>query len=199
MLGNFTLFGDILYRNINYKIEGNHDDLRDITQSYVFNFFNPKTGLVFSISDYDNIYASVSVANREPSRNNFKDAEEGKVPKPEKLIDYELGYIKKKQNVMFQTNLYYMDYINQLVMTGEINNVGAVIMSNVAKSYRFGIESVFGLNLGRKINIQANLTLSKNKINDYTEYVDDWDTGLQQENYLGKTSISFSPEIVGSG
>lgn len=199
VLENLTLFGDILYRNINYKIEGNHDDLRDITQSHVFNFFNPKTGLVYSISDYDNIYASVSVANREPSRNNFKDAEEGKVPKPEKLIDYELGYIKKKQNVMFQTNLYYMDYINQLVMTGEINNVGAVIMSNVAKSYRFGIESAFGLNLGRKINIQANLTLSRNKINDYTEYVDDWDTGLQQENYLGKTSISFSPEIVGSG
>jgi iron complex outermembrane recepter protein len=191
-----SLMADVLYRNIHYKMDGIHDDLRDITQSHSFSFINPKGGLFYAINNKHECYASVAVAGREPSRNNFRDADGSTEIKPEFLIDYEAGYNLKLKNLILNTNVYYMDYSDQLVLTGKINNVGDPIMVNVAESYRTGIEISAGAKIGKKIELDGNISLSRNKIKDFTEWVDDWDTWSQVSNQLGETDISFSPSVV---
>jgi len=193
----FSVMGDVLYRNIDYKMDGVHDDLRDLTQSHSFSFINPKGGIFYAINNKHECYASVAVAGREPSRNNFRDADGSTEIKPELLIDYEAGYNLKLKNLILNTNVFYMDYKDQLVLTGKINNVGDPIMVNVAESYRAGIEISAGTRIGKKIEFDGNISLSRNKIKDFTEYVDDWDTWSQISNELGETDISFSPSIVG--
>ncbi len=191
-----NLYADMQYRNIIYNINGINDKLNDITQQHNYNFYNPKFGIFYKFNDKHNIYCSYAVANREPNRRNFTDADPGKTPKAETLYDYELGYNFNSQYFIAGANIFYMNYDNQLVLTGEINNVGDPIMVNVPKSYRTGIELTSAAKLSHKLKWNANLTLSKNKINNFTEYIDNWDTWSQDSTYLGETDLSFSPEII---
>ncbi|MGL5893486.1 MAG: TonB-dependent receptor, partial [Bacteroidales bacterium] len=93
-------------------------------------------------------------------------------------------------------NLYYMDYTNQLILTGKISEIGEALTSNIKDSYRMGIELMAGVKITSWLNWNGNLTLSRNKIENFTEYVDDWDTGEQIENYIGKSDIAFSPSVI---
>lgn len=192
----FSAYGDLQYRNINYKIEGTHDDLRDLTQEHDFDFVNPKVGIHAKFDDHHKAYLSMAISNREPSRGNFRDADEGETPTSEMLTDYELGYTFHTSKAMIAANVYYMDYTDQLVLTGEINNVGDAIMTNVDDSYRAGIEIIAGIKLLPSLSWDANLTLSQNKIKDFTSYVDNWDEGGQVSEYLGTTDIAFSPNVI---
>jgi len=200
VLKKMALFADIQYRYVDYDMAGLMDDLQTVDQYYQFHFFNPKGGLFFNITDHFSGYFSLSVGNREPSRNNYKDADTNRIPSPERLYDYELGVSYKRKNWMAGINLYYMDYRNQLVLTGEINNVGEAIMVNVPHSFRAGIEITAGINLWRKLHWDVNGTFSLNRIRDFTEYVDDYDsTGAftgQTSTFLGTTSLSFSPGVI---
>lgn len=192
-----NLFGDLQHRSIVYEIDGIDDDLRNITQQHTFNFFNPKFGLIMYPGSNQQAYVSFAIANREPSRSNFTDADpDGQTPQPERLYDYEAGYLYKNLSFSFGANLYYMDYKDQLILTGEINDVGTALMINVDKSYRAGIEIFGGVNLTDNISWDANTTISRNIIMDFTEFVDDWDNGGQQEIFYNKTSIAFSPEFL---
>jgi iron complex outermembrane receptor protein len=135
--------------------------------------------------------------NREPNRDNFVDADpSGKQPTFETLNDFEAGYSYKSSNLMFGANLYYMLYKNQLVLTGQINDVGSAIMTNVDKSYRAGIELIAGMKFLKRFQWDANATLSRNKIENFTEYVENWDTGELDVNHLGTTDIAFSPWLT---
>ncbi|OFX48179.1 MAG: hypothetical protein A2X13_02985 [Bacteroidetes bacterium GWC2_33_15] len=192
-------FIDLQIRRIGYTINGIDDDLRDITQEHYFLFFNPKAGVNFQVSDIQSIYATFGIANREPNRSNYTDALPGNEPVHETLYNYELGYNMYYSKLYFSGNLYYMNYKNQLVLTGEINDVGSPIMTNVDKSYRLGLELSLGFKPINKLNIDLNATLSKNKIKNFTEYIDNWDnweTGEQTVRELGETDISFSPNII---
>ncbi|NPA68291.1 MAG: TonB-dependent receptor [Chlorobi bacterium] len=191
-----NLWADMQYRHIDYDISGINDDLRDISQEHTYDFFNPKAGINYKVSDKQNAYLSFSVANREPSRTNFKDAAPGEVILPETLYDFEAGYKARFNNAAFNINLYYMDYDNQLILTGEINNTGAYIMSNVPDSYRAGIEIAGGIKINDMISWNANATFSKNKIKNITVYVDNWDTWSQETEFYPETDISFSPGII---
>ena len=194
-----NVYADLQYRNINYKITGINDDLRDISQEHDFNFFNPKLGIFFQPTDNQKLYVSFAVANREPNRDNFVDADpNGKQPVHETLHDWEIGYDFQSSNFTAGANLYYMNYKDQLVLTGEINDVGGVIMLNVDKSYRAGLELQTGWKISRNLQWNANATFSKNKIKDFIEYVDDWDTGGQQVFELGTTDLAFSPNFIGN-
>ncbi|MCE4564780.1 TonB-dependent receptor [Maribellus sp. CM-23] len=194
-----NVYTDLQYRNINYKITGIHDDLRDISQEHDYNFFNPKLGIFYQPADNQKLYASFAVANREPNRDNFVDADpNGKQPVHETLHDWEIGYNYQSSNFTAGANLYYMNYKDQLVLTGEINDVGGVIMLNVDKSYRAGLELQAGWKILRTLQWNANATFSKNKIKDFTEFVDDWDTGEQQAFDLGTTDLAFSPNFTGN-
>ena len=119
------------------------------------------------------------------------------MPTSETLNDYEAGYNYRSTNFAFGANLYFMDYSNQLILTGEINDVGSAIMTNAPDSYRAGIELTGGWKIDKTLRWDANATFSRNKIKNFTEYVDDWDNwGQQISNYLGTTDIAFSPNVV---
>jgi len=200
VMSMITLFADLQYRYVYYRMEGILDDLRPIDQIHTFNFFNPKTGIFFDFTKYLNGYISFGVGNREPSRNNYKDADINRIPASERLYDYELGATYKRNSWMAGVNVYYMDYRDQLVLTGEINNVGEAIMVNVPHSFRTGIEVSTGVNLWKKLQWDVTGTFSLNKIKNFTEYVDDYDstwalTG-QTDKFLGNTNLSFSPGII---
>lgn len=195
--GRWMLFGDVQLRAIDYTITGIDDDLRDIGQHHEYLFFNPKAGASFSHNDIHESWLALGIANREPNRSNFTDARpDGPVPEPERLFNIETGHKMRYRRFSSTLNLYLMYYKDQLVLTGEINDVGAPVMTNVDKSYRAGIEVVAGVKVTRWFDWEANATLSRNRIIDFTAFVDDWDTWGQRDEALGETDISFSPSII---
>jgi iron complex outermembrane receptor protein len=194
---NLNLFADIQYRKIDYNIDGVDDDLRDLKQSHQFEFLNPKVGIFYQLDEQQNLYVNFARANREPNRDNYVDADpKGKQPTFETLNDFELGYKYASPRLVMGVNAYYMLYQNQLILTGEINDVGAPIMTNVDNSYRTGVELMAGMKLTEKLKWDVNVTLSKNKIRNFSEFIDDWDNGGQIENKLGTTDLAFSPEMI---
>ena len=198
-----SLFADLQYRYVNYKLSGTIEDLRTLDQLHIFNFFNPKLGLTFAFSDHHQAYFSFGIANREPSRDNYKDADTNRMPLPERLYDYELGYTAKYSWFTANANLFFMDYRNQLVLTGEINTVGEAIMVNVPHSWRLGIEISAGIDIIKQLHFDLAATFSQNKIKDFTQYTDEYDSAWnftgQQSAYLGETGLSFSPNITCNG
>ena len=194
---NLNATADLQYRTINYEIGGIDEKLRDVTQIHNYNFFNPKFGLFYTQGVHQEAYLSYSRANREPNRDNFVDADKtGKQPTFETLNDFELGYKYKSSNLMAGTNIYFMSYKNQLIHTGQINSTGAPIMTNVDKSSRTGVEFMAGIKFLRKFNWNLNVTISSNKIENFTEYVEDWDNSGLKANTIGKSDLAFSPDLI---
>ena len=193
-----SCYADLQYRHIDYQIVGIDDNLRDLTQTHIFDFLNPKAGIFYTINAQKSIYFSYGNAHREPNRSNYTDADPSKpAPTQEKLHDLELGYKGGNHQYAFSINLYGMFYKDQLIMTGQINDVGAAIMSNVPKSRRVGIEYTGKLMLTDRLSWSHHATLSSSKINGFTEYIDDWDHwGEQLSNHLGTTDIAFSPALI---
>lgn len=190
----FSAFADLQWRNIHYKVEGPYDN-QEFNFQDDFNFFNPKLGLTYQISRKNQLYLSYARANREPNRGDYKsallgDQENPEYPKAEQLNDYELGWRLHSGNLILNTNLYLMDYHNQLVLTGEIDPQGRAIRKNSGKSYRAGIEIDADIKISDKFNIRTNVSLSQNKNKDYKAVDED-----ELVNY-GDTNISFSPGIV---
>ena len=139
------------------------------------------------------------MANNEPNRNDFIDAINSyRKPKHETLFDTEIQYSLMNENIHISTTLYHMLYKNQLVLTGEINDVGAALRTNVKDSYRIGIEFSSAVKLSNDLNFNFNFNVSENKINSFTEFIDNWDTGSQEIIQYEKTNISFSPSFIGS-
>jgi len=198
MTESLSLYADLQYRHIDYSISGIDNGLRDIAQEHKFDFFNPKGGIYYKPNAQNEAYLSYARAHREPNRANFVDAGPNgdKQPVPETLNDFEAGYTHRNLNYSIGANLYYMFYNNQLIQTGEINDVGSAIMVNVDDSHRAGIELTGGLKITRSLKWDVNATFSQNKISNFTEYVDNWDDGGQIENKLGKTDLSFSPKTI---
>lgn len=198
-----SLYGDIQFRHIDYKIKGDNDDwddnnneMQQLNYHEKFNFFNPKAGLFYQLNGENTIYGSLAMAHREPNRNNYTDASKDEIPQAEQLMDYELGYKYNNRNFSAGVNLYYMKYKDQLILTGKVNEIGEALTSNLPDSYRMGAELMAGVKVASWLRWDGNLTLSENKIKDYMEYVDDWGTGEQATNYLGTTTISYSPSVI---
>jgi iron complex outermembrane recepter protein len=191
-----NLYGDLQFRNIDYLIFGFDENLKNVTQNHRYNFFNPKAGFTYSLNKNQKVYASFGVSQREPVRSDFTDADPGKTPVPEKLFDYETAYEYHSSGILFRVNLYYMNYKDQLILTGRINNVGSAIYTNVPKSYRQGIELETGIQVLENLNWNANMTLSRNIIPDYIDFTDNWDTSIQDQETLKNKTISFSPSVI---
>ncbi|MCX6286058.1 MAG: TonB-dependent receptor [Bacteroidetes bacterium] len=198
-----SLFADLQYRYVNYKLNGTIEDLRTLDQTHIFNFFNPKLGIFVAFSKNHQVYFSFAIGNREPSRDNYKDADTNRMPTSERLYDYELGYTAKYRWFIANANLFYMDYRNQLVLTGEINSVGEAVMVNTPHSYRLGIEISAGIDIIKQLHLDIAATFSRNRIRDFTQYIDEYDSAWnftgQQQAYLGNTDLSFSPNIIFTG
>nr|WP_297161836.1 TonB-dependent receptor [uncultured Dysgonomonas sp.] len=204
----FSIFGDLQYRYVDYRMKGIDDDLEDITNNNYFSFFNPKGGVSYTLDAKNDIYASLSFAHREPLRTDIKESYKGgghQRIKPEQMLDYELGYRYASKEASFNANIYYMKYKDQMVQTGKLNDVGYKLMENVPDSYRLGLELIGAYQFTKWIRMDANITISRNKIKDYTAYFDLYDNQTDY-NFVGQTTehfkstdISFSPNAISSG
>ena len=191
-----NLFADLQTRFVAYNFQGLNVNGENSDQTVNLRFFNPKYGLFYSLSNNSSFYASYSEGKREPNRNDYVESSPNSRPTPETLLDTEIGYKYNSKNMVFGINLYNMDYKNQLVNTGEINDVGSSVHSNIDESYRRGIELEAAVKISGKLRWSGNLTLSDNKIVSHDEYIDNWDTwGVDSINYQN-TDISFSPNII---
>jgi len=189
----FKSFIDLQYRNVNHQMNGFTKNTNLVIERK-FNFFNPKMGLTYQAKNIF-YYTSVAVANKEPNRDDFE-ASSIEQPKKEQLVDWETGFEFKKPKYAINANVYYMNYKDQLVLTGKINDVGAYTRTNVPKSYRAGIELQFKYALNKKYNTSYNITLSQNKIKEFTEYVDDYDQFTQVAIQHKNTNIALSPSLT---
>ena len=196
LTSKLTLYGDLQYRSVNYSFKGFNDSLVSTRQKANLDFFNPKAAINYDIASNKKIYFSYGIGNKEPSRDDYVQSSPTTRPRPEHLTDYELGYKQQNKKIAFGVNAYYMDYKDQLVLTGEINDVGAYNRANVSKSYRTGIELEFAARIIKQLTWNANVAYSKNKIEEFTEYIDDYDNGIQIATVHQNKDIAFSPSII---
>jgi len=196
-----NLFGDAQVRAIGYHTYGTDNDLSSYDTGGDYVFINPKGGLTYTLSDQTALYASFAVANREPVRTDFIDAPNGKTPLPETLRNIEAGIRRSGTNVSVEANYYLMQYKNQLVLTGALNDVGSPIRTNVDGSYRTGVELSGKYLLTEQLSWAANVTLSRNRITSFTEVMYDYafaygDPQFVWEKNYRNTAISFSPNVI---
>ncbi|MDB4447713.1 TonB-dependent receptor [Roseivirga sp.] len=195
-----NIFGDLQYRTVDYKGIGVDNDLRQIDFDKNFNFFNPKVGASYQLNNNANLYASFAIGNKEPNRSDIIDAAPGVDPQHETLNNLEIGYKRQSSTGSFEFNYYLMDYKNQLVLTGEVNDVGAGIRTNVADSYRMGIELSGVMKLTKGLFWSVNVALSQNRINAFDEIIFDYGAAFDEFNEVRTTftdtDISFSPSVV---
>jgi iron complex outermembrane receptor protein len=194
---NLNFFADLQYRSVSYDIKGVNDDRLDITQQSNYQFFNPKFGVNYQLGKTSSVYASFAVGNKEPSRQDFID--NAQAPLAETLHDLEIGYRTAGQKLSFDANFYYMNYKNQLVLTGQVNDVGNTIRVNVPESYRAGLELITNWKFAPRWALSANTTFSQNKIKNFTETIVNYDGDANRINKLSKTDISFSPNLIAGG
>lgn len=181
----FSLYGDMQYRRVTYEADG--IDTGVVNDK--FNFFNPKGGLIFQLDNNNQFYFSYARANREPNRKDYEG--EGK-PKAEKMNDYELGWRYSSETAAINVNAYYMDYKDQLVLTGEMNDVGGMMRANSGDSYRLGLEIDANVKVMAKLYWNPSISVSTNKNRNFK---DSW---MGEKKNFGTTSIAFSPDFVAS-
>ena len=211
LTSTLSAYADLQYRHIDYTIDGvndkydwNKNALRPLAVDKKFDFFNPKVGLNWNITPNHRLYASFSVAQKEPTRNNYTDGDPDSYPKAEKLLDYEAGYTFANPWLTAGANFYYMDYTDQLVLTGALNDIGEALTENIPDSYRMGIELMLGIKPCKWFQWDINATWSKNRIKDFVESLpgyhynaDETVTSLPTVLIKHKdTHIAFSPDFL---
>jgi iron complex outermembrane receptor protein len=195
IMNNLTSFIDIQYRRVQHTMYG-FDSNPDLLVDRKFNFINPKFGLSTKIKN-TTYYSSIAIAHKEPNRADFE-AGINQQPKQEVLYDWESGFKSKYEKFNWGMNIYYMHYKDQLVLTGKINDVGAYTRTNVPKSYRAGVEIEESWLISKKWESNGTVTFSKNKIEHFTEYFDDYDNGGQASINHHNTDITLSPNLTGT-
>ena len=202
----WDVFADLQYRHVSYETNGINDKFYDDESGYYnqrldidkkYDFLNPKAGFSWSLGGH-RVYGSVAMSHREPERNNFTDNGSYPAPKAEQLLDYEAGYTFNNDLFRVGVNLYYMGYKDQFVQTGELSDIGENLTTNIKDSYRMGIELQAGIDPTPWLTIEGNAALSKNKIKDFDEVVEDWDNGSQTIHYDNST-LAFSPSAILNG
>ncbi|MCR4824593.1 MAG: TonB-dependent receptor plug domain-containing protein, partial [Bacteroidales bacterium] len=203
----WSIFGDVQFRHVGYKTSGYNDkyyvdDNGNPAKHYLdidvnYNFFNPKAGVNFS-QDGHRAFASFAMSHREPERNNFTDNGKYPAPRAERLLDWEAGYQYEGRNWRAGATLYYMRYKDQLVQTGELSDIGEALTTNIPDSYRLGAELTAGVDLTSWLTLEGNAALSRNRLLDFDEYVEDWDNGIRILHYSDK-ALAFSPSTILNG
>lgn len=208
LLPSLFVNADAQYRYIRHAMAGSDDKydattkaMRIIDQTHSFHFFNPKAGITYRMSEGQDLYASYSIANREPNRNNYTEAGPNELPTHETVYDAEAGYRYQSARLSLGANLYWMQYRNQLILTGKISEIGELLTSNIPDSYRRGIELMAAWKPLNWLQWEGSLTLSENKIMNFTEqdvdvYDADWNWVDAKSTNLGTTNIAYSPSVV---
>jgi iron complex outermembrane receptor protein len=196
-----NVFLDLQLRQVGYHFLGFDKNFDLKMQDQAYTFFNPKVGLSYDVNQELNVYASLSIGNKEPNRNDFVQSSPQSRPKPEQMADLEAGAKYSLKNFYVAANIYNMQYKDQLVLDGQVNDVGAYNRMNVAASYRRGIELELNASLGKYVSLGGNLALSQNKIEKFVEYLDSANADYsviysQHKTEYKNTDISFSPNVV---
>jgi iron complex outermembrane receptor protein len=196
---HWLINADLQGRVVNYATAGIDNDLSSYNVQKNLNFFNPKVGIRYN-NEWNgsglSVYASVARAGHEPNRNDYIDGGQV-VPRPEYMTDYEVGFqFWKSDKITVKSNLYFMNYKDQLVLTGALNDVGAPLRTNVASSFRKGVENEIQWRLNARINLGGNITFSESLIKDFTEHIFNYDTYIDVAVARGNTPISFSPNRI---
>jgi iron complex outermembrane recepter protein len=197
-LGDVLLYGDLQYRHIYYSFFGLYNSLSNAQQQVGLNFFNPKAGITYQIDPHNNVYASFAVGNHEPNRSDFVNSTPQTRPKPENLKDLEVGYRFNSSTFSGSINGFYMLYKDQLILTGALDSVGEAIRTNVKNSYRAGIEASARVKVAEPLNWYVNATWSVNKIKDFEQFLQNYDTGTLDGTPYKSTNIAYSPDFTGS-
>jgi iron complex outermembrane recepter protein len=197
----FNVYADLQYRAVTYqflglRVDGETGEVRDVTQHDRINFFNPKAGFVYRFADGHRAFTSFSVGGKEPTRRDYVDSSVDELPSPERLYNIEAGYTGEFNRFRAGVNLYYMLYKDQLILTGQVNDVGNTVRENVPDSYRAGIELELGARITRALNWSGNITFSQNRINEYEYFLDDFDQGGQQRQVFEDVTIAMSPSVT---
>src|SRR5690606_15074157 len=200
--GAMRLYTDLQYRYVDYTFEGyNHNlDLADVNVKH--HFFNPKIGATERLSPTTNIYVSYAFGNKEPVRDDYVESSPNARPKAERMHNIETGYRLRRESLNIGANVYGMFYKDQLIKTGEINDVGGSIREHVPESYRIGLELDGAWQISEQSRWKATTVLSENKIKNYSEYLtvmdEDWNEldEPQVEQHYRSTTISFSPSVI---
>ena len=190
------VFIDIQLRNIDYEFNGNDVDGSLGTQNIELEFLNPKFGLTHNLNKNQTLYGSYAVANKEPNRADYVESSPNSRPVHETLYDTEIGYKYTDKRLIFNVNLFNMNYDNQLIKTGEINDVGYFTSKNIKSSFRRGMEVEGAFIINEKLNVSGNLTISENKVDSFTQYIDNWDTWGQSQILHENSDLAFSPNII---
>jgi iron complex outermembrane receptor protein len=199
-LTRFNAYLDVQGRLVQYRTKGIDNDLRAYDVDDELFFFNPKVGLTFNRNTREQAYASVAIGNKEPNRNDYVDAPNGVIPRPEQMTDIEAGYRFTGEKVRLNANVYYMIYKDQLVLTGELNDVGAPLRVNVDNSFRRGVELEATYMPMNKLVFSANATFSQNKIEKFTEVLYDYTVDFAEVRIEHTdTDIAFSPAVIAGG
>jgi iron complex outermembrane receptor protein len=205
-LGRLSVYADLQLRSIGYRLgdsillgPGLDNGGLPVLGDYRFLFFNPKAGLTWALGKSADVYASWAVAQREPVRSDFIDAPAGRQPLPERLSNVEAGFRYQRERLFAQATYYFMDYRNQLVLNGQINDVGASVRQNVPDSYRMGVELDLRAALSPALSLAANLALSRNRIRVFEEYLYNYDPFEVEIIRHEDSDIAFSPALVGGG
>nr|WP_036692320.1 TonB-dependent receptor [Pedobacter glucosidilyticus] len=201
-LNNLSIYTDLQYRSVDYSFLGFNNAGDNVQQRDILNFFNPKFGLTYQIDKISNVYASFARANKEPNRDDYTESSPGSRPLAERLDNIEVGYRYLRKNVTAGFNLYGMFYKDQLILTGEVNDVGAYVRDNVDRSYRIGAEFDAKWQIFNQLSWAATATLSQNRIKRFSEFFDIYDADFdfigQAENQYTNTDIAFSPSFIAS-
>ncbi len=205
VLPNVHAFADLQYRYVSYSFLGQawvHEEVVPLQQKAHFNFFNPKAGISWEINPANTMYLFGGIGNREPVRRDFTESSPDSRPTNETLRNLELGYEYSGRQSKMGVNFYLMDYDNQLILTGEINDVGGFSRTNIDDSYRLGVELEGAYRLNDKLDWSGNLTLSRNKIAHFEEHSDKYDANWNWVGYdvrtYEDTDIAFSPSVIGA-
>ncbi len=191
----WNAYFDVQFRTVGYRMLGTADKFLTLDSDNTYSFFNPKFGLTHQISEKSKVYGSVSAGSKEPSRQDFVDNSTA-VPRPEYLQDYEFGYERSGLRYGLQLNGYFMNYQDQLVLTGAVNSTGDAIRTNVEKSYRLGLEAVLNYQISKRLVWSGNVTLSQNRIQNFQEKMFDYDLNQEVVINHGNTDIAYSPSVI---
>ncbi|NLZ18954.1 MAG: TonB-dependent receptor [Bacteroidales bacterium] len=204
---DWSVFGDLQYRHVDYRTDGYNDKyyvddngmphkhFLDVDEQY--GFFNPKAGVNYQHGGH-RAYASFAMSHREPERNNFTDNGKYPFPRAERLLDWEAGYQWSGSRFQAGVNLYYMRYKDQLVQTGEVSDIGEALTTNIPDSYRMGAELTARWDLTSWLSLEGNAALSRNRLLDFDEVVEDWDNGTRKIHY-DDAPLAYSPEAILNG
>ena len=200
--GRLQAQAELQYRGVRFETMGTDNDQVAINvprDSATFDFLNPKVGLDYRLNDEDRVFASVAIAHKEPGRNDFVDAPAGFADRAERLTDFEFGWRRNTDTYAWGLTAYHMAYTDQLIPTGALNDVGAAIRQNVPKSSRTGVEMEFGWQISDALELGAQATLSRSRIDEFTEVIYDYLDYSTVEIVHQNTEIAFSPRVLWGG